>query len=92
MSFMKTENDLVALMRDMLKDMMRAVASIQEKVMVGEVEVRRHGLLTSPFESNRSKRVPLFPKPEAARTLLPDDVKSQGFGLNNNLSLRRNLR
>ena len=80
---MKTRNDLVALIEKM-DNMMYAAASIEKKVMVGEAEVRRPCLLTPPFGTNPSKRVPLFPKPEAAKTLLPDDVTTQGFGLNEN--------
>ena len=81
MLFMKTENDPVAL-RDMLKDMTHTATSIEKKVMVGEAEVRRHSLLTSPFGRNRSKGVPAFHKLEAARTRLLDDETIQGFGLN----------
>lgn len=91
MSFMKTGNDLVALV-DMLKDMTSAATSIEEKVVVGEAEVRRHGLLTSPFGTNRSKGVPLSSKLGTVKTLLLHDNRIQSFGTNKNLSLRRNLR
>ena len=91
MSFMKTGNDLVALI-DMLRDMTGAATSFEEKVMVGEAEVRRHGLLTSPFETNRSKGVPLSSKLGTLKTLLIHDNRIRSFALNKNLPLRRNLR
>lgn len=79
--FMKTTNDLVAL-RNKMRNMIYAAASIEMKVMVREAEVRRPSLLTSPFGANQSERVPLFPKLDAARALLLDNQKIQGFGLN----------
>ncbi len=77
---MNTKNELAAI-RDKMRNMTHAAVSIEKKVMVGEAEVRRHCLLTSSSGTNRSKRIPLFPKLEATGTLLLDDEKIQGFGL-----------
>ncbi len=88
---MKTRNDLVALI-DKMGNVIYAAASIEKKVMVGEAEVRRHGLLTSPFGTNQSTGVPLSSKLGTARTFLLHDNRIRSFGLNKNLSLRRNLR
>lgn len=88
---MNMRNDLVALI-DKMVNMIYAAASIEKTVMVGEAEVRRHGLLTSPFGTNRSKSVPLSSKLGTVKTLLLHDNRIQSFGLNKNLSLRRNLR
>ena len=81
-SFMKTGNDLVALM-DMMKDMTSAATSNEEKIVVGEAEVRRHCLLTSPFGTNRSKGVPMSSKLGTLITVLVHDNRIQSFGLNN---------
>ena len=80
-SFMKTENDLAALM-DMMNDMTSAATSIEKKAVVGEVEVRRHCLLTSPFGTNRSKGVPLSLKLGTLIKLMVHDNRIQSFGLN----------